>query len=113
MLQLKDLEARVDSDPDKIDSISPHPRRFLAKSVESSENKRVEFSVDAKNDKRVRKQQEVKEIDEGNGSKGVESAEHGVSWRCPSHTTLRVNCRRKSPLIHPIIAYNHCQLLLY
>ena len=64
MLQLKDLEARVDSDPDRIDSISPHPRWFLAKSVESSENKRVEFSVDAKNDKRVRKQQEVKEIDE-------------------------------------------------
>jgi hypothetical protein len=36
----------------------------LAKSAESPENKRVDFSVGAKNDKRVRKQQEVKEIDE-------------------------------------------------
>ena len=53
----------MDGDPDRIDSISPHPR-WLAKSAESPENKRVEFSVDAKNDKRVGKQQEVKEIDD-------------------------------------------------
>ena len=42
----------------------PHPRLFCAKSAESLEKKRVEFSESAKKRKRVRKKQKGKEIGE-------------------------------------------------
>jgi hypothetical protein len=45
---------------------------FLLKSAEVHEKKRIEFRGNAKNDKRVRKQQEVKEIDE---------VKEGKEWR--------------------------------
>jgi hypothetical protein len=48
---------------------------FLSKSAELHEKKRVEFSRNAKSDKRARKNKEVKEIDE------VEEVKEWRAWR--------------------------------